>query len=682
MNVDITLITTTGEVSGASKNKRLNLKKIFADVMKKKGASKIEFRLSNKASIKLDEAKLKPHFMSKDWIQMKNNNGYRSDNSKKDTRAQAIDVKLHVGSNKFSFTLHDHGKFKLSGHSLTLKVPLGISQQRAIDLQHNIEAQFYQVMVPLLRMWGLKLSNSVSPSIHNIVAMARFNKSLNLNSVDNYIISNIRSLPREHPHARVGGDSPQFEIIPFMKLTIPGSVLRVDSKGNMTALKQKTINNLINNIVFTKQFLDTIPGAWGRAVNAKVHKNVKKRAGSSCVPSRRPNPNLFTGKCKEGYIILPNKEGAPCCFKIPKNITTVFKRKIVDSYAQFSIPIPREIRSKFDLNDELTRNNKYILPNLSMRKKNGKNTLYIGNRTANRLTKAQLVRMLKELQKPFNGDKPQLIRRIENIAKSRNLYKKNNRPTIKVGRKTMRVTMTGDVLKLDNKTCTFYKRDELIAILRALRVPVPEGTTKPDLCKLIKNKIKFPTRVNKRGNAASKIAAAVRGKRARNSIKRQKQRQQQNNNNQPVWVRIPRNKNNARMVIKGAAEGLKARKEIKKSKKAATVVAAAFRGMRNRGAVRQKIFNNILNQELAMSHAANIRNNLNNSDKLRKNKAAKKIQNAMKRYTSAREKISNTREKIHQILPSNRRGSTHKNFRYIMDMPNNNFSNLIDKALD
>ena len=60
-----------------------------------------------------------------------------------------------------------------------------------------------------------------------------------------------------------------------------------------------------------------VDGAIGRRILGEQRSN---KTQSSC--SIRPKPyNFATGKCPEGYYIRPNKQGQPCCYKIPKTRT-------------------------------------------------------------------------------------------------------------------------------------------------------------------------------------------------------------------------------------------------------------------------------------------------------------------------------------------------------------------------
>ena len=555
----------------------------------------------------------------------------------------------------------------------------------ALETQRLIQSQFHLVFQVILKLLKLKV-NSIR--IDNIVGLYRTNKRLNVSLVENYINDKIPKLPSGHPYKKVECDSLQTEIIPFLKISAPGTTYRIDFNGNITCLKQLTINDLLNNVAFIKNFLTQVPNAFGRSIKPKAPKNVKKRAGTSCVPNRRPNPNTFLGKCKPGYIVLPNKEGAPCCFKIPgmKNgqiqpskITAVFKRKVINSYARFSMAIPNNLKNTFRLHDELTRLNKYVIPNFSIRKKNGKNTFYIGNRTADRLTRTQLSKILKELQKPNNGGKVQLIARIQSVARNRNLFKKPNTPrTVRLNNKRLAVDLTGNVMKFGGKTCNFYTKEQLMKIARSQGVLVNKSTTKGVICKMIKLKLKI--KPNRKISAATKIAAAARGRKIR---KQMKQKANLNNNNANiVWRQVPVTKNNARAVLKLAAQGYKHRKHLKKARtaatkiekafrakrnrkakrdrKAAVAIEAAFRGMRNRKKTSNKRFQNKLNNEIQMELNSMFQNNLRNN--IGNNSSNN---NAVNRAINRSKQTNNLKNKIHNILPS------------VQNMPQNNFENFM-----
>ena len=72
----------------------------------------------------------------------------------------------------------------------------------------------------------------------------------------------------------------------------------------------------------------------------------KKKAGTCKTPPLKGSCAYLGGT--KGYYIKPNKQGDPCCYVIPKTITSDFKKKLVDAYGSFD-KIQKEYITRFNL---------------------------------------------------------------------------------------------------------------------------------------------------------------------------------------------------------------------------------------------------------------------------------------------------------------------------------------------
>lgn len=68
----------------------------------------------------------------------------------------------------------------------------------------------------------------------------------------------------------------------------------------------------------------------------------------SCKPDTQPEPYSFSGVCKTGYYVRPNKNGNPCCYKIPKD-KKAGKLRAIQAYKDAGVAIPPSVRTIFGI---------------------------------------------------------------------------------------------------------------------------------------------------------------------------------------------------------------------------------------------------------------------------------------------------------------------------------------------
>lgn len=69
--------------------------------------------------------------------------------------------------------------------------------------------------------------------------------------------------------------------------------------------------------------------------------------GTTCKPSSRiPNPvdpYDYDIDCRDGGIVMPDKQGFPCCFKRPAEVTQAYVKKVSKAYQKFKVPMPKRV---------------------------------------------------------------------------------------------------------------------------------------------------------------------------------------------------------------------------------------------------------------------------------------------------------------------------------------------------
>ena len=89
---------------------------------------------------------------------------------------------------------------------------------------------------------------------------------------------------------------------------------------------------------------------YGTTLDRRGRKN-----GTTCQPkSRQVNPNdpldWTENRCEgQNMIVLPNNEGFPCCFEMPKNITAAYKKDVQKKYQEIGMDMPDHVLAALGL---------------------------------------------------------------------------------------------------------------------------------------------------------------------------------------------------------------------------------------------------------------------------------------------------------------------------------------------
>ena len=128
--------------------------------------------------------------------------------------------------------------------------------------------------------------------------------------------------------------------------------------------------------------------------------NMKMRIGTACPTDRCPIPYGFTGRCpNDGWYVKPNKQGQPCCYKIPndKRVREI-RMTVKKAYDDLGIAIPKQVQDIFGITSTFT--SKEIpskAPNANkITMKNGK--IMIGSRSCMRYPLVRLIDIARSMR--------------------------------------------------------------------------------------------------------------------------------------------------------------------------------------------------------------------------------------------------------------------------------------------
>ena len=83
-----------------------------------------------------------------------------------------------------------------------------------------------------------------------------------------------------------------------------------------------------------------------------------------CAGNPVPTPRSFTGTCPEGYYVIPNARGEPCCKPLPKyKASATFKRTVAKKYSSRGIEIPASLTMFTDAERSRAKNAWPVKPN-------------------------------------------------------------------------------------------------------------------------------------------------------------------------------------------------------------------------------------------------------------------------------------------------------------------------------
>lgn len=218
----------------------------------------------------------------------------------------------------------------------------------------------------------------------------------------------------------------------------------------------------------------------GRRLNMMPAPEVTRR-GTTCPVEKRPVPYSFQGKCPEpNHYVRPNKQGQPCCYRIPKK-TEYMANRVARRYSKAGIRIPENVRKLFGI-----ENSRVNLPtNVSRTQPNirtytsSQSGFKIDSRQCSRYTKVGLVDIAKRLglQVPRVITKPDLCKMIENATQAQAQAQ---------GQRKNKVTSNLNGLKLGDKYCMSYKKQTLLKYARAMGLrDVTDDMSKEQICKEI-----------------------------------------------------------------------------------------------------------------------------------------------------------------------------------------------------
>ena len=251
----------------------------------------------------------------------------------------------------------------------------------------------------------------------------------------------------------------------------------------------------------------------GRAKKLNINKRAPGvvRVGRLCPKSRRPNDK--TGKCPSlQQFKRPNEQGDMCCYRLPKNITTKFKRKVIQSYKNFNKEVPKNVQSSLNITpadlsatyieDELLAY--FALSN------NGR--MMIKKRLCVSYTKSQLIEFATRIGLIIDPNKKLKI----DIC--RDIYQEWRRQ-VGAGGGLNKIDILGMKrqdghmnLKINDKKCQYWSRKNLVDWAKNHGIIVNPKIKKAEVCKLLYERANADSRFNSEINKRRPIVKIINNK--------------------------------------------------------------------------------------------------------------------------------------------------------------------------